>query len=76
MYMVLCSYTKQLFSPQILSCVMLTVTKTHLYPTWKLHSHTSKDEIKSPLQWYNLKLILGIAKILWVTSPLQSHVEL
>ena len=30
---------------------MLMFSKTHLYPLWKLHSDTCKNEKESPL-WY------------------------
>lgn len=32
--------------PRHAPCVVLTLRKTHLYPPWKLHSGTSKDEIQ------------------------------
>jgi hypothetical protein len=38
-------------SPSNLSHVMLTFDKTHLCPTWNLHSDTCKDEIESPQQY-------------------------
>ena len=34
--------------PQNLTLVMLAFATMHLYPTWTLHSGTSKDEIGSP----------------------------
>ena len=46
--MVLYSNKRQLFPPQKLPRVMLTFVTTHLYPTWKLHCDTCKDEIMSP----------------------------
>jgi len=30
---------------------MLIFAKTDLYPTWKPHPNTKKDEIESPLQY-------------------------
>ena len=35
---------------QTLPRVMLTFNESHLYPTWKLHSASGKDEIESPLR--------------------------
>ena len=42
-------------SRRILPLVMLRFVKTHLHPTWKLHSNTSKHKIESPLQYLNIK---------------------
>jgi hypothetical protein len=42
---------KLMISPRNLPCVMLTFVTIHLYPTWKRHSNTCKNEIESPL-WY------------------------
>ena len=48
---VLYSDRKQSSSPQSLPRVMLTFAKTHLYPTWKLHSNANINEIESPLTY-------------------------
>lgn len=37
-----------MISPRNFPCVMFTFVTTHLYPTWKLHSNTCKNEIESP----------------------------
>ena len=39
--------TQNIIVPSILPRVMLRFAKTHLYPEWKLHSNTNKDEIES-----------------------------
>lgn len=41
---------------QLLPFVMPALIKTHLYPTWKLHYGTSKDEIER----LNNILLMGI----------------
>ena len=38
------------FLPRNRPRVMLTFAKTYLYPTWKLHFDTRKDETWSPLR--------------------------
>ena len=52
--MVIYSDSKKLFSPPNLPRVMFTFVKTHLYPIWKLHSGTNKDEIDNPLRYCQL----------------------
>ena len=39
---------KSIIPPHSLSCVKLLFITTNLYPTWKVHSNTCKNEIMEP----------------------------
>jgi hypothetical protein len=47
--------TQNILRPKVFPCVMLTFTKTHLYPTWKLPYGTYKNKIERYLRYTTLR---------------------